>query len=126
MSYAQAAATYQRNAILTASPEKIVKLLYEGAIRNLEKSRVGLSDPAKSRSPEVGNAIGNAIGILGELRASLDHAKGGAIAQDLDRLYEYGIDQLTQANATRRPEGVENTLKVLRTVKEGWDAIIPV
>ena len=39
MTYAQAAATYQRNAVLTASPEKLVKLLYEGAIKNLEKSQ---------------------------------------------------------------------------------------
>ena len=46
MTYAQAAATYQRNAILTASPEKLVKLLYDGAIKNLEKSRVGLADAA--------------------------------------------------------------------------------
>jgi flagellar secretion chaperone FliS len=125
MTYAQAAATYQRNAILTASPEKLVKLLYEGAIKNLEKSRIGLSDPKTARSPEVGQALGKAMGILGELRASLDHAAGGAIAKDLDRLYEFGLDQLSQANLTRTANGVVNTLQVMRTLKEGWDGIIP-
>ena len=39
MTYAQAAATYQRNAVMTASPEKLVKMLYDGAIKNLEKSQ---------------------------------------------------------------------------------------
>lgn len=125
MSYAQAAATYQRNAILTASPEKLVKLLYDGAIRNLEKSRLGLGDVKTSRSPEVGQALGRAIGIVGELRASLDHAAGGEIARNLDRIYEFSLDQMSQANLTRTPNGVDNSLKVLRTLKEGWDGIIP-
>jgi flagellar protein FliS len=125
MSYAQAAATYQRNAILTASPEKLVKLLYDGAIKNLEKSKAGLGDPATCRSPEVSNAIGKAIGIVGELRASLDVAAGGQIARDLDRLYEFSIDQITQSNAVRTPAGVNNALQVIRTLKEGWDAVIP-
>lgn len=125
MSYAQAAATYQRNAILTASPEKLVKLLYDGAIRNLEKCRIGLGEARTSHSADVGNAISRAIGIIGELRASLDHTAGGNISQDLDRLYEYSLDQLSQSNVSRKPEGVNNALRVLRTLKEGWDAIIP-
>lgn len=125
MSYASAAATYQRNAILTASPEKLVKLLYEGAIKNLEQSRQGLGDPRTSRSPEVGNALSKALGIVGELRASLDHQAGGKIAADLDRLYDFSIDQISQANATRTPDGVNSALQVLRTLKEGWDVVIP-
>lgn len=124
MSYAQAAATYQRNAILTASPEKLVKLLYDGAIKNLEKSKLGLADQKTARSPEVGQSLGRAMGILGELRASLDHAAGGQIAKDLDRLYEFSLDQLSQSNLTRTATGVNNTLQVMRTLKEGWDGII--
>lgn len=124
MSYAQAAATYQRNAILTASPEKLVKLLYDGAIKNLEKSKLGLADQKTARSAEVGNSLGRAMGILGELRASLDHAAGGQIAKDLDRLYEFSLDQLSQSNLTRTTVGVNNTLQVMRTLKEGWDGII--
>ena len=125
MSQAQAAATYQRNAILTASPEKLVKLLYDGAIRNLERCRTGLAEPRTSHGPEVGNALSKAIGIVGELRASLDPAAGGKVAADLDRLYEFSLDQISQANATRTPAGVNNALQVLRTLKEGWDVVIP-
>jgi flagellar protein FliS len=124
MTYAQAAATYQRNAVLTASPEKLVKLLYDGAIKHLEKSRLGLADTKTARSPEVGQSLSRAMGILGELRASLDHAAGGQIAQDLDRLYEFSLDQLSQANLTRTPTGVVNTLQVMRTLQEGWNGII--
>ena len=65
------------------------------------------------------------MGIIGELRASLDHAPAGHISRDLDRLYEFGLDQLSQANLTRTPAGVDNALQILRTLKEGWDGIIP-
>ena len=125
MSYADAAAAYRRNAILTASPEKIIKLLYDGAIGNLERSRLGLVDPTTSRSADVGIALGKALSIIGELRAALDHDVGGDIAQNLDTLYEFSSDQISEANVSRTPEPIDNTLQVLRTLKEGWDGIIP-
>ena len=125
MSYADAAATYRKNAILTASPEKVVKMLYEGALQNLERCRMGLSDPKTCRSADVGVAMGKALSIIGELRSALDHEVGGEISQNLDALYEFSTDQISEANVSRKPEPVENTLRVLRTLKEGWDGIIP-
>tara|TARA_R110002096_G_scaffold17153_5_gene59210 strand:- start:1951 stop:2331 length:381 start_codon:yes stop_codon:yes gene_type:complete len=123
MSYAQAAATYQRNAVMTASPEKLVKMLYDGAIKNLEKSRAGLAEESTSRSQEVGQALSKAMGIIGELRASLDHAAGGDISRELDRLYEFVLDQLSQANLQRSAKSVDAAIEVMRTLKEGWDGI---
>lgn len=125
MTYAQAAATYQRNAVMTASPEKLVKMLYDGALKNLEQARVGLQDDQTARSQEVGNALSKAMGIIGELRASLDHAAGGDIARDLDALYEFALDQLSKANIERTVDGVATTVEVMRTLKEGWDGIVP-
>jgi flagellar protein FliS len=125
MTYAQAAATYQRNAILNASPEKLVKLLYDGAILNLEKCRAGLEDPKKRHSAEVGLCLSRAMGILGELRASLVPQPDSNVAGNLDRLYDFALDQISQANLKRTPQGIHNTLRVMRTLKEGWDAVIP-
>ncbi|MCB9877706.1 MAG: flagellar export chaperone FliS [Planctomycetes bacterium] len=125
MSYAQAAATYQRNAVMTASPEKLVRMLYDGALKHLEKCRIGLTDSKTARSPDVGQSLSRVMGIIGELRAALDHAAGGELSKDLDRLYEYCLDQLSQANLSRTPVGVANAAQVMRTLKEGWDGIIP-
>ena len=125
MKYADAAAAYRQNAILTASPEKIIKLLYDGVIGNLERSRIGLLDPQTSRSAEVGVALGKALGIIGELRAALNHEVGGDISQNLDMLYEFSSEQISEANVTRTAEPIDNTLQVLRTLKEGWDGILP-
>lgn len=124
MAYPRATVTRQRNAVLTASPEKLIKLLYDGAVEHLETSRAGLADGKTARSAGVGRSLSRAMGIIGELRASLDHAAGGEVSRDLDRLYEFTLDQLSQANLTRTPAGVNNALQVTTTLKEGWDAII--
>lgn len=125
MSYAKAAQAYQRNAVMTASPEKIVLMLYDAAIRHLEQSRAALSNPSTTHSAQVGVSLGKALAIIGELRTALDHEKGGEIAENLDALYGFAIDRVTEANLRRTPEHIEPTISVMRTLKEGWDAIIP-
>ena len=125
MSRANAAAAYRRNSVLTASPEKLIKMLYDAAIRNLEMSRQALSDPERTHSAEVGECLGKALSIIAELKTALNQEQGGEIAVHLETLYEYSMDQVTQANLSRTPEPVENSLQVMRTLKEGWDAVIP-
>ena len=125
MAYPRAAVTRHRNAVLTASPEQLIKLLYDGAIKHLETSQAGLTDARTARSAGVGRSLSRAMGIIGELRASLDHAAGGQVSCDLDRLYEFSLDQLSQANLTRTTTGVDNALQVVRTLKEGWDGVLP-
>ena len=68
--------------------------------------------------------MSKAIGIVCELRTALDHKAGGEVAVNLNRLYEYSLELISQANLTRTPEPIETTLRVLRTLKEGWDGII--
>jgi len=123
--YGSAAQAYKRNEILNASPEKLILLLYDGAIRNLEQARAGLATPGQERSARVGEALGKAISILGELRAALDHEVGGQVAGDLDRLYEFCMDRIFTTNVQRQAEAIDAALRVLKTLKEGWDAIIP-
>ena len=125
MSYPNAASAYRENAVMTASPEKLIKLLYEGAIQNLERARIGLGDSATARSESVGLALGKALSIICELRTALDHEVGGEIATNLDALYEFSVDQITQANINRTQKFVEHALTVMRTLKEAWDGIIP-
>jgi flagellar secretion chaperone FliS len=125
MSYTSVAATYRENAVLTASKEKVVKLLYEGAIRHLERSRLFLSDPKTTQSAQAGESLGKALSIVGELRSVLDHQVGGEISRNLDRLYEFSEAQITEANVSRTPQPIERSLSVLRTLKEAWDAVVP-
>ena len=125
MSFKQAAWNYKKNAILTAPPEKLVVMLYDGAIQKLEMARRALQDAEKPQTdPGIGEALSRAMAIVSELRSTLDMGKGGEISTNLDRLYEFCNDRIMQANLHRDPRWVEETLTILRTLKEGWDAIL--
>ena len=50
--------------------------------------------------PGKGILIGKAIGIIGGRSAKLDSERGGELAGNLDRLYEYMIARLVEANTS--------------------------
>ena len=95
---------YQRNDILTATPESLVGKLFEGAIRSTRLAQ-GLAEP--SGLAERRRELSKALAIVGELRASLDLERGGEIAANLDRLYGFVIDRLAEASLRQCDEPVE-------------------
>jgi flagellar protein FliS len=116
-------AAYLQNNVMTASPVKLVKLLYEGALRHMEVARIELSSKETSSSAKAGESLGRSLAILGELRASLDMQAGAAISTDLDRLYEFAIHSISEANIHRDPKPLESSIKVVRTLKGAWDEL---
>lgn len=126
MQYGNAADNYRRNQILSASREKLVVLLYDGAIQHLSRAKVALETDNNKHSAQIGISLGKAMAILGELRSTLDMDRGGEIAVNLDRLYDFCLDQIYTSNVERIPTPVEAPIQVLKTLKEGWDAIVPV
>jgi len=123
--HGNAAKAYKRNEILNATPGKIILLLYDGAIQSLERARMDLLSPGKERSAQVGESLGKAMSIIGELRTCLDHDASKEIAGNLDRLYDFCLEQIYKTNIQRSAEEIKSAIRVMKTLKEGWDAIIP-
>ncbi len=120
--YRDAFSTYRRTQIETASPHKLIAMLLQGAIQRCEQARTALSEgkvetarPLLIRSQE----------IVTELMMALDFERGGEIAQNLLRLYEFVHGRLVEANVRRNPSAIEEALVVLRGVAEAWAAIAP-
>jgi flagellar protein FliS len=111
---------YRRNDILTATPEALVGKLFEGAIGSSRLAK-GLAEP--SGLAERGRLLSKALAIVGELRASLDLERGGEIAANLDRLYEFVIDRITEASLRRIDEPVEEALRVLEPLSDAWNRV---
>jgi flagellar protein FliS len=103
--------------IRTASPEKLVVLLYEGAMQQARRARA-LHDAGKMG--ERGAAISRALAIVAELQQSLDLEAGGEIARNLRALYFFVTDRLLEANVTNRCEALDEALQVLGTLHEAW------
>ena len=108
---------YKKTSIESASREKLLLLMYEGAIKYVKRSQVAID---KGDIAERGSNIGRAFDIVIELNNTLDHKVGGEVASSLEQLYMFITDQLTQANATGKREHLGHALKVLTTLHEGW------
>ena len=115
-----AADTYRQASIENAPPVKIVRLLYEGAVRALDRAQH--ADPSKSSSGFI-QSLAKADAIVSELRASLDHAAGPEISRELDRLYVFVQDRIAKAITGRQREPIGEARTVLAKLLDGWKAI---
>jgi flagellar protein FliS len=94
MGYTNALSAYRETRIRTASQGQLIIMLYDEAVKQLEKSlelfslnKSGKQDP--SRIEIIGKAIIKTRDIITELMVSLDFDQGGEIAQNLFALYTW-------------------------------------
>lgn len=103
-----------------ADPHRLIQMLMEGGLTRLAQARGAME---REQTALKGELIGKAIGIVGGLRQGLDLERGGEIAVNLDRLYDYMTRRLMEANVQNDLTILEEVSSLLREVKDGWDAI---
>ncbi|TFG42872.1 MAG: flagellar export chaperone FliS [Syntrophobacterales bacterium] len=112
---------YFEHQVNAASPEQLLIMLYNGAIRFIGEAEEFM---VKGKIAERGMKISRVIDILSELSATLDHEVGGEIAANLDRLYDYRIRELMKANLHDDLEKLGMIKKMLTGLRDTWlDAI---
>jgi flagellar protein FliS len=127
MSYstAQAWRSYKQVATKTAAPGQLVLMLYDGAIRFLERALTGFSmdDPAEANSM-ISNNILRAQDIVYELNASLNVELGGELASTLRALYHFMDRQLTQSNLRKERQGIDDSINRLTILRQAWASML--
>lgn len=108
---------YQQTQVMTSSGVQIVVLLYDAAIQSIGLARAGIES---NNIKDKGRFLGRAISIIGELNSVLDFERGGDIALQLHRLYEYILTELVTANARNSTRHLDGPLRCLITLREGW------
>jgi flagellar protein FliS len=103
-----------------ASPHRLVQMLMEGGLDRIAQAKGAME---RKEIANKGLAIGKAIGIIGGLREGLDRENSADTIGSLDNLYVYMIKRLTDANIRNDSMILDEVADLLRTVKEGWDAI---
>lgn len=109
---------YRQTSIQTAPPEQLIVMLYDGAIRFLEQAKASMQDGRDFFVP-----MGKAQDIVVELISSLNHS-AGAIATQLNQLYDFWIYRLGQATAKKDPAMVDEVLFMLRELRESWSTVV--
>lgn len=106
--------------IESASPHRLIQMLMEGVLEKLARAK-GFMQRNEIRAK--GQQIGWAISILEGLKASLNKAEGGEIAQNLEDLYIYMEQRLIAANRENDPAILDEVIALMRQIKDGWDGI---
>ena len=126
MAYQNAYNAYQKTNVSTASQGRLVVLLYEGAIKNINGA-INLLDENNKLKPnnieQFGIYIQKAQAIITELQVSLDMEKGGEIAKNLLSLYIYFNEQLMSVTINHDKKILQSVLKMLSDLADSWRTI---
>ena len=124
MSVQSSLAQYQQvsnqEAVSGASPHRLVQMLMEGALQRMAEAKGALQHGDISRK---GESVGKAISIIGGLRDSLNMEVEGDLSANLDGLYEYMVECLLAANLHNDDTKINEAMKLMNTIKSGWDGI---
>lgn len=114
---------YQKNQVETATPEQILILLYDGAIQFLNKAKIALDD---ENSEQYQSNLLSCEKIIIEFMNTLDMEKGGEVAQNLYRLYEYFYTTLITVAISREVNKIDEVLRHLKDLRETWQKAIAI
>jgi len=114
---------YQQTQIQTASPEKILIMLYDGAIQFLNKAKIAIEN---KNIEETHNNIIAAQRIITEFMNTLDLQTGGDMAKNLFSLYEYLHYRLVQANLKKDISMIDEVIDHLKDLKQTWEEAIKI
>jgi flagellar protein FliS len=113
--------TYQAVQITTTDRGRLLLMMYEGAIKFLNHSLVGLEEKDIAKFCRY---LSKAQAIIAELMNTLDFKKGGTIAEDLDRLYDFMLFYLSEANLYRDAKRIQKTIQLIDTIYSAYREII--
>jgi len=117
--------SYRLIATQTAPPGQLILLLFDGALRHLERGLTGFAcdDPAQANMT-IHNNFQRALDIVRELNRSVNLEQGGECASTFRQLYDYFERRIFESNIRKRPEGVREVIKHLSVLRDAWAAML--
>lgn len=112
---------YLRTKILTASPEELRLMLFDGAIKFSRLGKTALSNGDFESSYE---ALSRAKKIVMELSTSLNHEVDPEVCQQMAGVYTFIYKLLMNANMDRVVEPIDEALKLLEYERETWQLVL--
>jgi flagellar protein FliS len=106
-----------------ASPYQVVQAMLDSLLSRIAEASGHLD---RGETVAKGEKIGKALAIIEALMLGLDKERGGELALNLERLYEYASRTLLKAHLENSGDLLKEVSSLLREVKLGWDGIAPV
>ena len=110
---------YRESAVLSAPPEMLVVMLYDGARRFLFQAGVAMGE---GQIELTNRKLRRVEDIIQHLRDTLDFEQG-EIAQNLEAIYLFCLRQLRQVRFDRNPAVLEHISGLLGQLRDSFAAI---
>jgi flagellar protein FliS len=113
---------YKETKVKTASPGRIIVMLYDEAIKQLNIA-IDLIDAKSRQLDKVNNAILKARDIVTELMVSLDLEQGGDFAVQMFSLYQWFNDRLMEGNLRKESHPLTQVRDMMNEIRGAWAQI---
>ncbi len=110
---------YRQGAVLSATREELVVMLYDGARRFLRQAAVAMRNGEVERGH---NTLRRAELIIGHLDATLDFDQG-LVAERLHAIYMFCLEQLSRSRFTQDADMLDDVSELLGDLRDAWGRI---
>ncbi len=106
---------------MSASPERLILMLFDGALDAMNRAKVGFEmEGVRERNETISNNLIKAQQIFEELQRSLRMDKNTAFAEKMFDLYEFYTTQLSEANFKKTQEPIDIVIRLFTEIREVW------
>jgi flagellar protein FliS len=129
LAYTNGLTTYRETRVKTASQGQLIIMLYDEAVKHLDRGLdllsidTGKKDPGKIE--QISKAVLKAQEIITELMVSLDFEQGGDIAKNLFSLYTWFNKELLEANIKQDIRRITIIRNMVNELRGAWSQIVP-
>lgn len=121
--YAKYIKQYQTSNITTATPEKLMILLFDGAIQFLQKAKTAIIE---KNFQERSQNIDGARKIIRELMRTIDLENGNDVSKNLFKLYNRMAMDLIKANIQKNADKIDEVITDLTNIRWGFQKAIEI
>ena len=114
---------YQTNNITTATPEKLMIMLFDGAVQFLQKAKIAINE---KNLQERATNVESARKIIRELMRTIDLENGNDVSKSLFRLYNHMAVKLIKANVSRNVNLIDEVIEDLLNIRWGFQKAIEI
>ena len=114
---------YQTNNITTATPEKLMIMLFDGAIQFLQKAKTAINE---KKLQDRSTNIDGARKIIRELMRTIDLENGNDVSKQLFKLYNKMAMKLIKANVSKNINLIDEVIEDLLNIRWGFQKAIEI
>lgn len=114
---------YQASNVNTATPEKLMIMMFDGALQFLQKAKVAI---AEGNLKERSQNIDGARKIIRELMRTIDLENGNDVSKQLFKLYNRMAMNLIKANVQRNAALIDTVIEDISNIRWGFQKAIEI